>query len=955
MSWVAALFLLSAVVRLARGGDLGEVVAGDFRLGIVPRIGPVVSVRGVRIIEGGFLRFHSPDWRTDYLSVRDREWAGLRSVAVTELSDGGQRLTAVAPGRSGLELCVSFDIHPSGRMLFEVEYSYAKGSPPCNLEWAVAAFPPGPCMGQWCTDAAGTKRLLPVEPLPEAERSFFRSPSACFHSRLGDVHAEVTDGSGGTLNVTDWRAYARNLRLASFVLFRSARVEPGASARLCTRIAVTPGPEPDDETARMSADGVVLHPPPAYRFPLIPAPKVMESSAGHFDCSRRLTLVAREDAPSRERAALRILAGEVEGLLGTRPDVVTGEAAPGPAAWITASAAGDVSVPEADGQWDAAREGYAVSVGRDAIAMGGADAGGLWYATRMVYQILANAHDEDPVAPRAPCCFLASWPDHAIRGMHLSLRTRSDLGLVESLIRCMGLYHYNLLVLEAFDAVRYDAYPLGSAPGAYDKPTLRRLVDTAAEHGLEVVPGINSLGHAQEWLFQPYRLDQLAEFEDIIEDPSRPEVRRQRTLCPSNPRTRELLFGIYGELLELTGARRFFVGLDEAFDWGMCARCKGQDPAVLFAGHTSALHEYLGARGVEMIMFQDMLLEKGTWPLGVPCHSRGTAPAADKIPRGGLLMCCWQYTTGAEYPAFEHFLDKGFTCVGASWFQPENIWGYSRYVDAHGGEGMVGTTWVPHGSSSGHWQVRTARSRLAAYVRGGDAFWSCRLPATAPDDEGYSAEAEIERHYGRHRRHVTSTFRPIDIDASRNWALDDAHAGDRAPAAFDYGPEHDLSCLQGVTVGMGGVPFGGLGSGRCVALRGAWEPNVRAPASVRGIAVNANVRGLLFLHTCGWAVARGTPVARYTIHFADGTHQVQEILYGRDILAVDSDSFPYDRLDTDRVWLSLVGRSRDGQALRFHVLRWANPRPGVAVTSVDLASRGTVAAPVLLAITAHTQ
>ena len=950
---VAALLLLPITACSAQDGSVGEVAAGDFRFSIVPRVGPVVTVRGLPIIEGGFLRFHSPDWRTNYLSLGDREWARLRSVEKTDLPDGGQRVTATAPERGGIKLGLTFELHPDGSMLFAAEYAYEAGSPPCNLEWAVAGLPPGPCMGQWCTDASGVRRLLPIRPLPEEERSFFRSPSACFQSRLGEVRVDVADGSGGTLNLTDWRGYGRNMRLASFLLFRSAKVEPGATARLCTRIDVTVSPAREAGAAAGGVGDVVVEPPPRYRFPLIPAPKVMEPSDGHFDCARRLTLVARREAAGREQAALRILAGEIGELLGTRPDMVVGGGTTRPVAWLATSEAGDLTGPAPDGQWDASSEGYAVSVGPEAITMAGADVRGLWYATRTAYQVLANAHDASPESPLAPCCSLASWPDHAIRGMHLPLRCRSDLGLIEELIRCMGLYHYNLLILEAFDAIRYDEHPLASAPDAYDKATVRRLVGLATRHGLEVVPGINSLGHAQEWLFQPYRLARLAEFKDIVEDPARPEVRRQRTLCPSNPRTRELLFGIYGELLDLTGAQRFFVGLDEAFDWGVCDRCKGRDPAALFAGHTNALHAYLKGRGVDMIMFQDMMLEEGKWPLGVPCHSHGTASAAEKIPREGLLMCCWQYTTDTEYPAFKHFLDMGFRCVGASWFQPENIWGYSRYVHAQGGDGMIGTTWVPHGSSPGHWQLRTARSRLAAYARGGDAFWSCGLPATAPEDEGYSPETEIERHYGRHRRDTNSTLRAIDIDASRNWRLEDTRAGDRVPAAFDYGPDHDMSCLLDATTGMGGTPFHGLGGGRCIALRGGWEPNVRAPESVPGIVVDANVRGLLFLHTCGWEVARGTPVARYTIHFADGTHQVQEVLYGRDVLAFDSDGFPYDRLDAGRVWLSLVGRSRGGQALRFHVLRWSNPRPGVKVTTVDLASRDTVAAPVLLGITAE--
>jgi len=198
-------------------------------------------------------------------------------------------------------------------------------------------------------------------------------------------------------------------------------------------------------------------------------------------------------------------------------------------------------------------------------------------------------------------------------------------------------------------------------------------------------------------------------------------------------------------------------------------------------------------------------------------------------------------------------------------------------------------------------------------------------------------------------------YSPADIDRWRNWSLSDAIAGDRAPAAFDHGPDHDLSCLIGRSVGMGGIQFSGLDTGKAIALRGAWEPNVRAPSRVDGIVVGRLARALLFLHTCGWETPRGTPVARYCIHFGDGTDQNVDILYGRDILAFDSKSFIYEKLDRQAARLSIIGRTRLGRAVRFHALRWENPRPTVRIESVDLASLGTIAAPMVLAMTTESR
>ena len=100
---------------------------------------------------------------------------------------------------------------------------------------------------------------------------------------------------------------------------------------------------------------------------------------------------------------------------------------------------------------------------------------------------------------------------------------------------------------------------------------------------------------------------------------------------------------------------------------------------------------------------------------------------------------------------------------------------------------------------------------------------------------------------------------------------------------------------------------------------------------------------------------RGTPVARYCIHFGDGTDQNVDILYGRDILAFDSKSFIYEKLDRQAARLSIIGRTRLGRAVRFHALRWENPRPTVRIESVDLASLGTIAAPMVLAMTTESR
>ena len=954
-----ALVVLALTPSLAwSAGKASPMTVGDLSFELEDGYRPVIHYRSQVMTRGAYFRFHSYDWKTMHLSALS-SWQGAPSkVRRAGLPNGGKRV-ALSGAKNGVDYELTYDLLPEGRIEIALKYSYEEGRPPCAVEYGVALLPPGAYVGRWCTYGREGRLLLPISPTPGANRTLFAAnePSVIeLYSRLGEITFRSQGGSEAPLRFVDWRDYA-HAKLKSFLILRSVRVAPGSSAELRTTLRVSRDAALPPELLASQKSGrgrASLAAPASYAFPLVPAPKEMTIEPGAFDAAGGLRVVPRIEASAKEKADLQTFAEDLAGLTG-RPVTVESQtdwASPRPVALLLpvgSARPGAASLPA--GEWRKHAEGYALRVTPNGIVLTGADDRGLWYATRMAYQILANAHDAGPAKPASRCVSVSSWPDHNIRGMHISLKPKTDLALLERLLKCLALYHYNTVLVEVFDAVKYDDHPLGSAPNAISKDRMRDVIAVGRRYGLEMVPGINSLGHAQGWLFQPYRLDQLESFKDLMEDASRPRARRQRTLCPSNPKARELLFGIYGELLDLFESKRFFVGLDEVFDWCKCERCRGKAPASLFAGHIKKLHNHLHARGIEMWMFQDMFLEKKDWPLGVPAHSHETAAALAEVPREGLIMACWQYSPDTDYPAFKHFIDRGLTCVGFTWFQPPNIWGYSRYARKVGAAGMVGTTWSGPGAAPWGWQVRTEKQHLASYVRAGDAFWSCDLPRSAPKEEGYEPKIEIERHYARHAVTRSALHVPLNIDRWRNWDMADAVAGDNAPAGLDYGPDHDLSCLTRCRVGMGGVPFHGLSAGKIITLRGVWEPVRRAAEAARGIAVNRPAKALMFLHTCGWQVKNGTPVAQYVMHFEDGGSQTQEIIYGRDVLAFDSDLYMYDRLDTNRTWPSLVGLSRAGTALRFHVLRWTNPRPEVKVASIDLVSLDTCAAPMVLAVT----
>lgn len=162
----------------------------------------------------------------------------------------------------------------------------------------------------------------------------------------------------------------------------------------------------------------------------------------------------------------------------------------------------------------------------------------------------------------------------------------------------------------------------------------------------------------------------------------------------------EVVFALMDELLEAFQSDAFHVGIDEVFliASDQCPRCKGKDPAELFAKAVNDYHEHLvKKRGVEMLMWGDRLLDDkemgyGKWE----ASQNGTALAIDKIPKD-IIICDWHYELRQEYPSIPYFQRKGFRVVSASWKGDKAaiaFLNYSRKVATEKWLGHMSTTWV---------------------------------------------------------------------------------------------------------------------------------------------------------------------------------------------------------------------------------------------------------------------
>ena len=202
--------------------------------------------------------------------------------------------------------------------------------------------------------------------------------------------------------------------------------------------------------------------------------------------------------------------------------------------------------------------------------------------------------------------------------------------------------------------------------------------------GFTLIPQYNALGHQGEsGLATAY-----------------PELREDAggwNLCPRYPDTLHHLREIFDELIELTDPRCFHVGLDEIAVpsrpplFGLCPKCRGTDGGTLFADHILGMHAHLKERGLEVMMWADMLLHR-------PEHNSlngqrpGTWKAIDRLPRD-IIMIDWVYMPVKEYGGSTYLLEKGFRVMGATWHHPRAVPEFSRFAVSHGLYGMCETTW----------------------------------------------------------------------------------------------------------------------------------------------------------------------------------------------------------------------------------------------------------------------
>jgi len=292
------------------------------------------------------------------------------------------------------------------------------------------------------------------------------------------------------------------------------------------------------------------------------------------------------------------------------------------------------------------------------------------------------------------------------RGVHMISLGRAGLPLLKRAIaEKLAPLGVNVLILEVNYNFAFRSHPelSGGGNGVLRVEDARDLAETCRKHNIRLIPMFNSLGH-QSWARTTFPL--LTKHPELDESPEVPKDNQGiycRSWCPSHPDVNKIVFALIDELIDAFGADSFHVGMDEVFlvAHPSCPRCKGKDPAELFAKAVNDLHHHIvDERKLTMLMWADRLLDDKKLGFGYgkwDASQNGTGPAIDRIPKD-IILCDWHYETRPKgYPSIAYLQEKGFRMLPSTWWNKDAALAMLREARATATPRMIGhlcTTWV---------------------------------------------------------------------------------------------------------------------------------------------------------------------------------------------------------------------------------------------------------------------
>ncbi|MFA6011418.1 MAG: glycoside hydrolase family 20 zincin-like fold domain-containing protein [Desulfobacteraceae bacterium] len=739
-------------------------------------------------------------------------------------------------------------------------------------------------------------KVLPIEPMPFNDRILLKSKNKItLNVPLFDM--EVTDNSNAqTINLADFRNVPWDTKKSFYLWVDAGVLTPGKVYEYGYTIRFF-APTQSNMSQTDVSTGQFMEKTDPWSF-LKVKPKEQKIRSGYF------SLLLTDSIEDRTNSGSGIaLAREIELRTGISLAVLKGM-----------DSGQGISIEIAPKSKNIPAEGFEILVDEEHVTISGADERGCLYGTYALMGEFRLAKDVWLI----PFQTMKDWPDLPVRSIEIEMLKPviRDVNLFKRYIDAFSRARVNTIIF-AHEPRQVSAWKRGKDEGWWTKSQISEIAAYAKKREMDVWAGMINKFDSRD--FPELNLKNGTNIYD-----------------PAKGQSYEILFSLYEQILDAYDPSSFLIGHDEIKGLLLFST----KPDVLFAQSINTIHAWLSNKGVETVVFGDMLLEKELWDSLVGSanssnsfyNSGPTHLAIDKIAKD-IKIIDWHYSNKQTYPSLKYFRDHGFKVMGASWHDPFAAKSLVESIHSYDAQGIVGMDY-------GFWSTLSpAATTLYAPLCG----WSSNCQISGNDDDVFALAALLQEGVnGNDKRQ--KTFVMLDLESNRSTF--DRVAGD-GQGIFGLGAFVDLRGLNDGKQVVDGISLSV--TSRCavtgVTRVGTADPALCFPVSTESIRADA----LVFLHTCYIDEPSFNPVkiGNYIVEYENGQKINIDIVAGYNITDVRSsqglrqNSWKFTRSpdtlsSSRRVWR---GRSATGVPLNVQMMTWKNPYPTLQIKGIQLCSK----------------
>lgn len=343
------------------------------------------------------------------------------------------------------------------------------------------------------------------------------------------------------------------------------------------------------------------------------------------------------------------------------------------------------------------KQGYRLQIGPKGIVLQAKAPVGVFYGIQTLLQLIRAERT-------LPAAEILDYPDLPKRRIMIdSARQNENPEYYKRLIRFCARHKVNGLHWHLTDdqnvALYHEDYPWLMDPHAWRPEQIREMVAYAKRYHVELIPEIESLGHARVFVRHP-------EYRDILHQTTFDKPTKSwagtnvpgytNVLCPASEKTYVYLEKMYDRAAQLFPYPETHVGCDEV-EMTMCARCDAEFPGISpsdwFRKHLLRCVALASQGGRKVSMWGDMLL-----------HHRDIV---EGLPVKDIVVYDWHYTRTVSPDTAAFFREHGFEVMACPALmchprmivpddeQYENIGRFAKIARDQDLLGLDTTIWLP--------------------------------------------------------------------------------------------------------------------------------------------------------------------------------------------------------------------------------------------------------------------